>query len=456
MEFKKSEILLATVKRLTRHSAPAHLKRLLIKSHPSEIAAVVRQLPDDDGVDLMSHIRGHGVEAGTFLELGGSFIETYLSLHEHKPEEKKHIAEVLQKLPEDEAAHLLDNIAEDEAREIMSLMHAGTQQEVEEILEYEAGTCGRIMAVNVFALNQNLAAREAIAMIQKTETQESLFYIYVVDDYENLLGVVSLRQLLQVSQDMHLKDFMKREVISVNLYQSQEEAATLIEEYNFVCLPVVDEQGKFRGMVTVDDIIDYLRDEAQDDVLQMAGVVKDDIEDFSFFGGISSRALWYVLLIFGGILSSEIILCFFHGFPREVALLCFSPLVMRLGDSIATQTSTFVCQSLISQDIERGRALRAFWGQNLVTFLMGFMLSAGVFVYIWMRFDHQIKFSLGIALGVVAVTLASIGVGLFVPLLASRLRLDPQKTSSRFVHFLMDVLTLVVFFTLFWLWQAKV
>lgn len=455
MEFKKSDILLETVKRLTRHGIPAHVKRLLIKSHPSEIAAVVRQLPDEDGVDLMGHIRGHGVEASTFLELGGSFIETFLRVHEHKSEEKKHIAEVLQKLPEDEAAHLLDNIAEDEAREIMSLMHAGTQQEVEEILEYEAGTCGRIMAVNVFALNQNLTARETIAMIQKTESQESLFYIYVLDDYENLLGVVSLRQLLQVSQDRHLRDFMKRDVIRVNVYQSQEEAATLIEEYNFVCLPVVDEEGRLKGMVTVDDIIDYLRDEAQEEVLQMAGVVKDDIEDFSFVRGMASRALWYVLLILGGILSSEAILYFFPDFPREVALLCFSPLVMRLGGSIATQTSTFVCQSLISQDIERGRALRAFWGQNLVTFLMGFMLAAVVFTYIWLRFGHQISFSLGIALGIVGVTLASLGVGVIVPLVASRLRQDPQMASSRFVHFLMDVLTLVVFFALFWFWQAR-
>lgn len=455
MEFKKSDILLQTIKRLSRHNAEAHLKRILIKSHPSEIAAVIRQLPDDQGVELIRHVRGHEVEAKTFLELGGPFIQTYLRQSEHSEGEKRHIAEILQKIPEDEAAHLLDNITEEVATEIMALMQVGTKQEVEEILEYEEGTCGRIMAVNVFSLKQDLTAREAIEFIQKTETQESLFYIYVTDDFENLVGVVSLRQLLQVAQGKHLKDFMKRDVIRLGIYQPQTDAATLIEEYNFVCLPVVDEEGKLKGMVTVDDIIDILRDEAHEDVLQMAGVVPDDIQDFSFISGLLSRATWYLLLLLGGFFSSEVILRFFPQFPREVVVLCFAPLVMRLGGSIATQTSAFICQSLINQDIERGRALRAFWGQNAVTLVMGILLSSCVFIYVWLRFTHDIHYSFGIGVGIVMVTLVSLLSGIAVPYLADRVHLDAQKMSSRFIHFLMDVLVLLVFLSTTWLWQTK-
>ena len=455
MELKKSAVLLEMIRRLSRRDAQAHITRILLKSHPSEIAAVIRQLPEDEGVEIISYLRGSKVEAETFQELGGAFIETYLSVHNHGATEKKNLAEVLQRLPEDEIANLLGGLPEDEAREIMSLMQAPTQQEVVEILEYEEGTCGRIMAVNVFSLNQKLTARDAIAVIQRADTTESLFYIYVVDDYENLMGVISLRQLLQGVQDKQLKDFMKRDVIRVNVYQSQQEAATLIEEYNFVCLPVVDEEGKLKGMMTVDDIIDFLRDEAQEEVMQLAGVDKHDIEDFSFLQGLGARALWYILLILGGVLSSESILFFFPGFPSHIALLCFTPLVMRLGGSIATQTATFVCQSLMNQDIERARALRAFWGQNLVTAVMGVLLALCVYAYLWLRFDNNLWMALRIAVGVVAVTMVSLVVGLLVPWVAGKIRIDAQKVSSRFVHFLMDPLTLVVFFAVFWFWPLE-
>lgn len=450
MEIKKSAILFDTISRLSRRGIHAHVRRLLLKSHPAEIAGVIRQMSDADGVALIGEIRLSEVEAKTFNEIGGAFLKTYLTL---KPDDKAHLAEVLQKLPEDETAALLTELDEGPKRELMGLMQVGARAEVTELLEYDEGTCGRIMAVNVFSLKQDTTAREAIDTIQQASIPESLFYVYVTDDYENLVGVASLRQILQVDRAKKLSEFMTREVIRITADRPQEEAARLIEEYNFVCLPVVNENGKLLGMVTVDDIIDFIRDEAQDDVLHLAGVEKQAIDDFTFSRAFLSRGFWFLLLTAGGILSSELILRFFPGLPVNLYLLSFAPLALRLGGSIATQTSAFLHQSVINPDMERGRAARALWGQNAVTAVVAIVLALTAYVYAVLRFPGSRTPSLSLAVGLLSVAAFAMTAGLGVPYLAYRLRLDSLKVSSRFFHVTMDVLSLLFFFIFAWCWN---
>lgn len=449
MKINKSQMLLDSVVRLLRRDASSHIKRLLAKSHPSEIAFVVRQLSEADAIIVVNQIRDSEKESPAFAELGGKFIETYVG----RTGDKEHIASVLNRLPKDEAAQLLAEAGEEAAQEILSLMSQSSQQGVSELLEYGEETCGRIMAVNVFALNQNFTAGEAIQEIQKGQNLESLFYIYIIDDYRNLVGVVNMRQLLQVNPQRALKDFMTPDVIAVNRYDSQERAAHLVEEYNFVSLPVVNDEGRLMGMVTVDDVIDYIRDEAQEEVLQLAGVEPEAIEDFSLWRALGSKLGWYGLLFLGGVLCSEIILYFFRHFPREVAYLCFAPLVLRLGGSVATQSVTMVYQGILSRDVERGRAVKALWGQSGMALAVAFFLAVAIFVYAHFRFANPLHVPLGLATGLVVVTLFSTVAGLVLPFVFHHVRFDPLQASSRFVHFLMDALNLLVFFKFLRLWQ---
>jgi len=450
MKINRTEILLHSVKRLLRRNADVNIHRLLIKSHHAEIAAVIRQLPDEDGVSVINQIRGTEKELDTFVELEGKFIQTYLEI----TNDKDHIADVMHKLPEDEAAALLAEIDEDISQEILSLMKDSKKEEVKEILQYGEDTCGRIMAVNTFVLNQNLTAKEAIAEIQNSKDLESLFYIYIMDDYDKLVGVVSMRQVLQVKPSRVIKEFMSRDVIHVNVYDSQEKAANFIEDYNFVSLPVVDDEGKLVGMVTVDDVIDYIRDEADEELLQLAGVEPEAIDDFSFWRAFGSRVLWYGLLFIGGVLCSEIILYFFSKFPREIAYLCFAPLVLRLGGSTAIQSITFINQGILDKDIERSRAVRALWGQTGITLLVALLLAGSVFIYGKVRLSDNDIVPMGLALGLMAVTIFSLIIGLVIPIIFDKLKFDSLQASSRFVHFLMDALNLLVFFKFLRVWNS--
>jgi len=445
-------MLLHSVTRLLRRNAQSNIYRLLAKAHPAEIAAVIRQLPDEDGVAVISQIRGSDKEPDTFVELEGKFLQTYLNI----TEDKAHIVEVMQKLPEDEVAALLAEIDPEDSDEILSLMKGSKKEDVHEILQYGEDTCGRIMAVNVFSLNQNLSAKQAIAEIQKSKGLESLFYIYIVDDYGSLMGVVSMRQILQVKPARVLKDFMTRDLIQVNVYDSQEKAASFVEEYNFVSLPVVDDERRLVGMVTVDDVIDYIRDEADEELLQLAGVEPEAIDDFSFWRAFSSRAIWYGLLFIGGVLCSEIILHFFSYFPKEVAYLCFAPLILRLGGSVAIQSITFIDQGILNLDIERSRAVRALWGQTAITMLVALLLAVAVFIYGYLRLAETPIMPLGLAVGLITVTIFSVSIGLIIPIIFHKLKFDSLQASSRFVHFLMDALNLFVFFQFLWIWNKLI
>lgn len=447
----KSQVLFETIQRLMRRESNPHIRRLLNKSHHSEIASVIRQLSTDDGIEVLDLIPNLELKAETLSELEGDFFVTYF-IHKEDPKE---VAEVLHKLPEDEAADLISYLEDEQKEQLLSCMNQEIKEEVVEILEYDEGTCGRIMAVDILALNQNLTAKEAIEHIQNTSYAESLFYIYVIDDYENLMGVISLRQLLQVEKKKKLSEFMTRDVIRVLVNDPDERAAEFIEEYNFVSLPVTDVEGKLVGMVTVDDIIDFIRDEAQDDVLQFAGAEKEAIDDFSFWRAFFSRGLWLAMLFFGGIFCMELIFYFYPQLIQEVLVLGFAPLVLRLSGSIAMQTVAFVDQSILDEDISRDRGIRALWGQNFVTLLVGFLLAVFVGLYLHLRFSflNLPDYSLAIPAGIVLVSVFAILIGVLVPTISKWIKLEPLPASSKFVHFLMDALSLFVFLGFLLLWQ---
>ena len=445
MKVNKSKLLFESIVRLLRRGARDHIERLLIKSHPSEIAAVVRKLADEEGVFVINQIQNMEKKAETLVELEGKFLQTFLD----ETQDREHIAKVVQTLPMEETANLLADLEDENKEEILSLMKKSAKEDVSEILQYGEDTCGRIMAINFFAINQSKTAAEAISEIQKNKNLESVFYIYVVDDLDKLVGVVSLRQILQVKSNRKLKEFMINDVIWVDVYDSHEKAASYVEEYNFVSLPVVDEFGILQGIVMVDDVIDFIRDEAQEEALQIAGVDPEAIDDFSFWRSLGLKSIWYGLLFIGGILCSEIVLYYFSHFPEEVIFLCFAPLVLRFGGSIATQNITLLNQGILDLEIEKSRAYKTVWGQNGIALLVSVFLAAAIYGYSFFRFS-QMDLSLSLSLGIIVVSIVSMVLGLLVPIIFFKMKLDSSKASSRFVHFLMDAISLFVFFQFQW------
>jgi DNA repair protein RecO len=269
MPQRKLDVVLDSVRRLQRMGATANLVNLLQKQHPADLAQLFSELPHKDRHSAFSLLveRNPRLAMEALSELEPETGATLLA--DRSAEE---IVKLTQELPSDDAAAIIDYLPKELSAEVLELMQkrpAGG--EVGELLEYDEQTAGRIMNPKVFALSEEMTAGEAISALQGSRDVEVVFYLYVVDGRRHLVGVVSLRRLLLVSPSTPLKRIMTTDLISVRAEMDQEEVARQVASYNLLAIPVVDEENKLVGVITVDDIIDVIKDEATEDVYRLAG-----------------------------------------------------------------------------------------------------------------------------------------------------------------------------------------
>src|SRR4029078_13614786 len=269
---RRIDLVLDSVKRLLRIGASANLLNLLQKQHPADLGQVFSELPAKDreaAFSLLAERNGRlAMEAVSELgpEAGAALLAT------HSAEE---IARLAQEVPSDDAAALIDYLPEELSAAVLDLMRPKESGVVENLLEYEEQPAGRIMNPHVFALNEDMTVGEAITELQTNRDVEMVFYLYVVDERKHLVGVVSLRRLLLVSPETPLKRIMTADLISARVDMDQEEVARQVASYNPLAILVVDHENKLAGVITVDDVIDVIKDEATEDIYRLAGVAGD-------------------------------------------------------------------------------------------------------------------------------------------------------------------------------------
>src|SRR3954447_9815699 len=274
MAQRKLDVVLDSVKRLQRMGATANLVNLLQKQHPADLAQLLSELTDKDRQSAFSLLveRNSRLAMEGLSELGPEAGARLLA--DRSAEE---IVKLVQDLPSDDAAAIIDYLPEELAAAVLEQMQKRpTGGDVGELLEYEEQTAGRIMNPKVFALSEDMTAGEAITALQGSRDVEMVFYLYVVDVRRHLVGVISLRRLLLVSPATPLKRIMTTDLTSVRTDTDQEEVARLVASYNLLAIPVVDEENKLVGVITVDDVIDVIKDEATEDVYRLAGVSSDE------------------------------------------------------------------------------------------------------------------------------------------------------------------------------------
>jgi len=269
MAQRKIDVVLDSVRRLIRLGATANLVNLLQKQHPADLAQVFAELGEKDRSASFALLveRNSKLAMEALSELGPEGGAALLA--DRSAEE---IARLLHDLPSDDAAAIIDNLPEPLNAAVVELIEKRPGDEVGELLEYDEQTAGRIMNPKVFALSEDMTAGEAITTLQGSRDVEMVFYLYVVDVRRHLVGVISLRRLLLVSPATALKRIMTTDLTSVRTDTDQEEAARLVASYNLLAIPVVDEENKLVGVITVDDVIDVIKDEATEDVYRLAGM----------------------------------------------------------------------------------------------------------------------------------------------------------------------------------------
>src|SRR5688572_9634126 len=248
---RRIDLVLDSVKRLLRIGANANLLNLLQKQHPADLAQIFSELPDKDREAAFSLLaeRNGRLAMETISELGPEAGAALLATRS-----AEEIAKLAQEIPSDDAAALIDYLPEELSAAVLDLMRP-KESGVEDLLEYDEQTAGRIMNPHVFALNEDMTVGEAITELQNNRDVEMVFYLYVVDERGHLVGVVSLRRLLLVAPETPLKRIMTADLISARVDMDQEEVARQVAAYNLLAIPVVDEENKLVGIITVDDVI---------------------------------------------------------------------------------------------------------------------------------------------------------------------------------------------------------
>src|SRR5918993_757033 len=370
---RRIDLVLDSVKRLLRLGATANLLNLLQKQHPADLAQIFSELPDKDreaAFSLLAERNGRlAMEAISELgpEAGAALLATRSA---------EEIAKLAQEIPSDDAAALIDYLPEELSSAVLDLMRPKESGVVENLLEYDEQTAGRIMNPHVFALSEDMTVGEAITELQINRDVEMVFYLYVVDERSHLVGVVSLRRLLLVSPETPLKRIMTGDLISARVDMDQEEVARQVAAYNLLAIPVVDEENKLVGIITVDDVIDVLKDEATEDIYRLAGVAGDERAFTPPFEALRKRLPWLGVNLVTAFVAASVVALFEGTISRVTALAVFMPIVAGMGGNAAMQTLTVIVRGLALGELSWGNARKVLLKETIIG--LGSGLTLGV------------------------------------------------------------------------------
>jgi len=438
---RRIDVVLDSVKRLLRIGATANLLNLLQKQHPADLAQVFGSLLDTERQAVFSLLveRSGRLAMEAVSEMGpeeGAKLLTGRSAEE--------IARLLQEIPSDDAAALMNYLPEELSTEVLELMRRRESGQVESLLEYGERTAGRIMNPQVFALSEDLTVGEAITALQSSRDVEMVFYLYVVDARRHLVGVTSLRRLLLVSPETPLKRIMTPELTSVRVDTDQEEVARQVASYNLLAVPVVDEENKLVGIVTVDDVIDVIKDEAAEDLLRLAGVSGDERIETPVWEALRKRLPWLGINLATAFVAASVVAMFESTIQQVTALAVFMPIVAGMGGNAATQTLSVIVRGLALGEVSFASARKALAKEAAIGLGNGVVLglvAAGVCVVT--RQDPMLGLVLGMAMLVNLFVAATAGT--MVPLGLKALKVDPALGSSVFITTFTDVVGFAAF-----------
>ena len=432
---RKLDVVQDSVKRLLRIGATANLTNLLQKQHPADLAQVLSALPERDRAAAFETLltRNTRLAGETVSEMEA---EVGAQLLASQPAEE--IARIVREIPSDDAAVLLDRLPADLSSVVLELMGHKEGTEVESLLEYPEQTAGRIMNPNVFALSEDLMVGEAISALQSARDVEMVFYLYVVDERRHLVGVVSLRRLLLVSPETPLNRIMTTELISVQVDTDQEEVARQVASYNLLAIPVIDAENKLIGVITVDDVIDVIKDEATEDIYRLAGVAGDERVITPATDALRKRLPWLLVNLVTAFLAASVVKVFQGTISEVVALAVFMPIVAGMGGNAATQTLTVIVRGIALGELTWENTRKTLVKEALVGLGNGLGVGLVAAVGAWLlQGDPVLGLILGLAM-ILNMVVAAVA-GTVIPVALRALKIDPALASSVFITTFTDV-----------------
>ena len=427
------------------------LKDILITMNPSDIAAVFDDL-EESRIPVMYRLLPKELAAETFVEMEADAQE--LLIRGFSDNELK---EVLDELYVDDAADLVEEMPANVVKRILKQADPEMRRAINQILRYEEYSAGSIMTTEYVSLRPSMTVEEAILRIRRQGVdKETIYTCYVTDNNRNLIGMVTVKDLLLADDDeMRIKDIMLTNVISATTSTDQEEVAQMLSKYNFLAMPVVDNEGRMVGIVTFDDAMDVMEEAATEDMEMMAGMTPSEKPYLksTVFELFIHRIPWLLLLMVTSTFTSMIINSFEDALAAQVALTAFIPMLMGTGGNCGSQSSVSIIRALSLSEVEPSDVIRVVWKEVRTAVLCGLTLSVVCFFKL-LYIDGMLLQNDGITTMVALVVCGALAVtvllaklvGAILPLAAQALKLDPAVMASPFITSIVDAVSLLVYF----------
>ncbi len=431
----KFDVVRLSTRRLLKRGAISNLTNLIARLHPADVARVIMNLDTpQERRTIFELVEGVAGQGKVVSELSDEMI---LGLLEDR--NAADIAWMLRTVPADDAAYILGVLPEDVAQNILPLMKAEESQEVANLMAYPKGTAGSIMTTEFFSLPEETTAREAIQRLQQATKAETVFYIYATDREGRLTGVVSLRELLVVAPTAPLKSMLFRDVISVSVETAQKEVASQVANYNLLAIPVVDVEHRLVGIITVDDVVDVIRDEDTRDMLKMAGAAEEDAQMRTpslLAAGL--RFPWLFTNLAGSLVSGLILWWFRFTIQEVVAVVTFIPVIAAMGGNLGLQSSTLIIRGLATGRVEPSDIWKVVFRELRIGLLLGVVCGALLFLTGWV---WQGNGYLGLVVGgaLLITFMISSSIATVTPLLLRKFHVDPAVAAGPFITTAMDI-----------------
>ncbi|MBE8162733.1 MAG: magnesium transporter [Bdellovibrionaceae bacterium] len=438
-------LLVNSIQKLYHRKALENIQKIFAKTHYADIAEILSHFSSEERIALFN-LLSSGKDKSSVL----SYLSETMQKEILEALSKKEVLNVVTGMDSDDVADLLATLPEESVKEILTSMEKSDSTEVVNLISYPEDSAGGLMNSDFLAFDQNFTVQQAIDFIQSEESESLItFYIYVVADEDKLIGVLNLKQLLLAKKKDILKDLMKLDVISVSVETNQEQVARVVEKYDFLSVPVVDPSGSLVGVITVDDVLDVIREEAEEELLHR-GQAGGGMES-SLLEHFKARLPWVLLTFLGGLLCFSIVHLFTAEYRKDafidfwLLITASLPLILSLGSVLSTQSATMTLSGIRVGIFEKKNIWLKHFAKELC---LGLFFSILLFLLLFVvSYFFPIKPVYEIlVLGIVFQVFLSLSLGSFVPLVFEKLGLNATVSALPFLTILLDIIIISLLF----------
>lgn len=441
--FKLTEELVAEIEQLIEDQNNAELNALLADVHYADIAEIINELDDDEATYLIKLLDSDKT-SDILTELNEDIREAILSNLS-----AKEIASELEELDTDDAADIIGELPKEQVQKVISEIedreHA---KDIVDLLRYAENSAGGLMAKELVKVNENWTVLTCVKeMRAQAENVTRVHSIYVVDDEDKLKGRLSLKDLLTTSTKTHIKDVFISKVDYVNVNEDPEEVARIMSKYDLEAIPVVDEIGRLVGRITIDDIVDVIKEEAERDYQMAAGISRGVEADDSIWELTKARLPWLIIGMFGGIGAASIISSFQAVMTNFPILLIFVPLIQATAGNVGVQSSAIMVQGLANNTV-KGEILNRLLKEFTLGLINGAAIAAIVLIISHFFFQTSYLISLTLCIALISVIIIAALIGTFIPVFLDKRGVDPAVATGPFITTGNDIFGILIYFSI--------